>query len=367
MSPEEYVSSSALSDFVSRVEKITEKYPQMNEDNTKSKIIRDFIELLGWDIAFDAELEYRVDLGHTKNYVDYSLSLGDSSPVLLIEAKGYDTTLDDSNEDQLHSYLRQTDVNWGLLTNGKEYRIYRRESVDDGVEIRTVAELKLEDLPARKDYVSLLSKEALQSGRSGEFAQRIFEIRNARDQLERDKDTIAARIAEVFTDSVGDVISQRAETEAKETVDRLIRELEERTEQLGQRREHEGDGEEVGEDGPSVVGADDADEFWADVERETGIRKTGESVELTEEGPATADYVNFIQFLFENGYLSRDDLPIESGRTRYILNTDNRHRNGTEMYNPKEVVDGVFLETHQNTDDKRRRIQQLGEQFGTSE
>lgn len=367
MSPEEYVSSSELSDFVSRVEKITEKYPQMNEDNTKSKIIRDFIELLGWEIAFDAELEYRVDLGHTKNYVDYSLSLGDSSPVLLVEAKGYDTTLDESHQNQLHSYLRQTDVNWGLLTNGKEYRIYRRESVDDGVEVRTVAELELGDLPARKDYVSLLSKEALRSGRSGKFAQRIFEIRNARDRLEHDKDAIAARIAEILTDSVGDIISQRAETEAKETVDRLIRELEDRTEQLGERREREGDSEQADETDASVESPDEASGFWADVEDQTGIRMTGESIELTDGGTATADYVNFVQFLFENGYLSRDDLPLESGRTRYMLNTENEHKNGTEMYNPKEVVDGVFLETHQNTNDKKRRILQLGERFGVTE
>jgi len=360
MPPEEYISSSDLSEFVARVEKITEKYPQMNEDNTKSKIIRDFIELLRWEIAFDAELEFKVDLGHTKNYVDYSLSIDDSSPLLLVEAKGYDTTLDESNENQLHSYLRQTDVNWGLLTNGREYRIYRRESVENGVEIRTVAEIQLEDLPARADYVSLLSKEALQSGHSGELAKRIFEIRHARDRLEQNKDDIAQRITEIITDSVGDVVSQRAETEAKETVDRLIHELEDRTEQLGERQGDERERSATDSDTP----VDGGDAFWDSVKRRTGIVLAEDSVELPDDGTATDDYVNFIQLLFDEGYLSRDDLPIESGRTRYSLNTNNIHKNGTEMHSPKEIVDGVYLETHQNTDDKKRRIRQLGKRFG---
>lgn len=364
MPPEEYISPSDLSEFVARVERITEKYPQMNEDNTKSKIIRDFLELLGWEIAFDAELEFRVDLGHTNNYVDYSLSIDDSSPALLVEAKGYDTTLDGSHESQLHSYLRQTDVNWGLLTNGREYRIYRRESIDDGVAIRTVSEVSLEELPARAEYISLLSKEALQSGHSGELAQRIFEIRHARDELEDNKDDIARQITEIITDSVGDVVSQRAETEAKETVDRLIHELEDRTEQLGERQGNEQDG--LGTNSESLAGdaSRSGADFWVAVERRTGIVLTEDTIELPDEGTATDDYVNFIQFLFDEGYLSRDHLPIESGRTRYILNTDDVHKNGTEMYNPKEVVDGVYLETHQNTDDKKRRIRQLGERFG---
>jgi len=347
MSSEEYVSQSQLSDFVDRVTSVTEQYPQMNEDNTKSKILRDFLELLGWDIAFDAELEFQVIIGTTKNYVDYALFAGDSSPVLFVEAKGYDTSLKNKHRDQLHSYLRQTDVDWGLLSNGETYEIYRRENVDDGVKVREVAKLKLEELPSRSDYVGLLTKDALTSGHSVEFARRLFNIRRAKDTLEREKENIAEEIMGILTETAGDVVSQEATTESKEMVDRLIQRLNEQTK--------------------TAKSPKPSDSFWENVENSIGISRTSVLVKLPDDTTATDDYVNFVYFLFDSGYLTREDLPIESGPTRYILNTENRHKNGGEMYNPKEVVEGVYLEAHQNTEDKKRRIVELGERFGEDE
>lgn len=317
----------------------------MNEDNTKSKILRDFLELLGWDIAFDAELEYPVTIGSTKNYIDYSLSI-DGSPVLFVEAKGYDTSIKDSHRNQLHSYLRQTDVDWGLLTNGGKYEIYRRENVQNGVEIRTVAEFELQELPNRTDYVGLLTRNALESGHSSELAERIFNIRRARTNLEESKDDLAGQITDILTSEVGDVISQEAQTESKEMIDRLIQELERQTEKI------------------ETKSSSDQNDFWKVVEERTGIVRTEDSVKLPDGSTATDDYVNFVRFLFDENHITTDDLPIESGRIRYILNTEEVHKNGSEMYNPKEPVDGVFLETHQNTEDKKRRITQLGERFG---
>jgi len=343
MSSEEYVSRSGISEFVSRTKSIIEQYPQMNEDNTKSKILRDFIELLGWDIAFDAELEYQLTVGTTKNYVDYALSANSSSPVLFIEAKGNDTSLTDSHRTQLHSYLRQTDVDWGLLTNGNIYEIYRRENVEHGVEIRTVAKLELEELPKRIDYISLLTKESLQTGHSQELAQQIFDIRRAENLLQDEKENIAEQITEIITEIAGDVVSQEAQTESKEMVDRLIEKLEEQTEDI----EIKGD-----------------DSFWIEVERQIGISRTADSVEFVEEKTGVENYVSFVELLFERGNMKKNDLPIGSGRTRYILNTEKKHKNGDEMRMPREIVEGVFLETHDNNKAKKNKVVKLGEKFG---
>lgn len=341
MSIEEFVSTSQLSGFVSQSQEIVEQYPQMNEDNTKSKLLRDFLELLGWDIAFDAELEYKVPIGNSYNRVDYSLSLDGGSPVLFVEAKGYDTKLTEAHRDQLHSYLRQTDVNWGLLTNGEEYEVCRRENVADGVKIRTVANIALNELPDRAHYVGLVSKDALRSGDAEELAEQIFELRKAERTLRNEKEELADEIVNVLVESVGDAISQQATTEAKEMIDRLVNELEERTEETS------------------------ADSFWSEVKQATGIKRTDDSVRLVDDNQAVTDYVNFVQFLFENDHISRSDLPIESGRIRYDLNTKPEHKDGSEMTNSKEVVEGAYLETHQNTADKKRKIVELGRQFGT--
>ncbi|WP_280535543.1 type I restriction enzyme HsdR N-terminal domain-containing protein [Halopenitus sp. POP-27] len=380
------ITSSQLSEFVSRTREVTERYPQMNEDNTKSKLLREFLELLGWDIAFDAELEYPVTIGTTRNYVDYALSADGSAPVLFVEAKGYDTTITDSHREQLHSYLRQTDVDWGLLANGDRYEIYRRENVDDGVTIRAVAQLSVEELPTYVEYVRLLTKDALTSGHAGELAERIFEIRRARETLERRKDEIADRLAGAVTDEVGDVVSQEATTESKELIDRLIADLEARTEHTGStadpdtttdsdtasgsrttdRSERSGDAPEITDDAPATDDAPptDAASFWDAIEDATGIRRTEDDVELREDTTAVDDFIAFIRHLFAEGYLTRADLPIASGNVRYLLNTENAHKNGDEMYMPKEIFDGVFLETHQSTADKKRKIVQMAEQVG---
>jgi len=343
MSSEEYISPANLSDFVSRSHSIIEQYPQMNEDNTKSKILRDFIELLGWDIAFDAELEYQLTVGTTRNYVDYALFANSSSPVLFIEAKGNDTSLTDSHRTQLHSYLRQKDVDWGLLTNGEIYEIYRRENVEHGVEIRTVATLELEDFSSRIEYISLLSKESLQTGHSKELAQQIFDIRRAENILQDEKENIAEQITKVITDVAGEVVSQDAQTESKETIDRLITKLQEKTEKIPVK---------------------DDDSFWITVEKQIGILRTPDSIEFAEGKSGVENYVEFVELLFDRGNITKADLPIESGRTRYILNTEKKHKSGTEMRMPKEIVEGVFLETHDNNDAKKNKIKKLGEKFG---
>jgi hypothetical protein len=268
-----------------------------------------------------------------------------------VEVKGYDTSLTDSHRSQLNSYLRQTDVDWGLLTNGEKYEILRRENVPQGVEVQTVADIQLSELPYRADYVSLLSKEALESGHAEELAQRIFDIRGARQKLKEHKDKISEEITDTLTEFAGEVVSQEAKTEAKVLVDRLVEELEDQTEEI------------------ETVEIDESTEqksFWSEVEENTGIVRTEDSVQLDESKTAADNYADFIKFLFKSDYLSRADLPIESGRIRYILNTEIQHKDGSDMTNPKEIIDGIFLETHQNTANKKKRIVELGEKFGSS-
>jgi hypothetical protein len=86
------VSSESLSEYVRYAQSIIEKYPQMDEQNTKSKLIEEFLIVLGWNKAFDAELEYSITMGNSSTYhVDYALFGSSSTPVLFIETKGYDT------------------------------------------------------------------------------------------------------------------------------------------------------------------------------------------------------------------------------------------------------------------------------------
>ena len=84
----------------------------MGEATTKAALLRDFIELLGWEIPMNTELEYSVNAFGKVFKVDYALVL-DGRPVAFLEAKGLDTTLTSDHREQLSEYLPSEDVNWG--------------------------------------------------------------------------------------------------------------------------------------------------------------------------------------------------------------------------------------------------------------
>lgn len=351
MTDDSGVSPESLSEYVDYADSIIERYPQMDEENTKWKLIREFLNRLGWDVAFDAELEYSISIGNSSTYhVDYALFSSSSTLLLFVETKGYDTALTEDHRGQLYSYLRQTDVNWGLLTNGRSYEIYRREIVDNGVQIRTVERLKLEELPLYADLVRLLSKKGLESGESQENFERIRDVRGAKRTLREEKETIAEDLAHTLTDAAGEVVSQEAKTEAKELIDRLVQTLETSAEERSHQTEVDGDDTER-----------DSHSFWNEIEDELGIRRTDESVELVDDHTAKDNFVAFVSYLFENSYLTDEDVPFGTGRKRYVLNSEKKHKDGGSMYAPEEVRDGIYLETHSNTLQKKRRIVELGE------
>jgi len=79
-----------LSEYAERSVGLIENSPQMDEENTKRKIIEPLIELLGWDIlSSDVELEYSVQMGSGTKKVDYALKR-EGTPVVFVEAKGCD-------------------------------------------------------------------------------------------------------------------------------------------------------------------------------------------------------------------------------------------------------------------------------------
>ncbi|MDL0132285.1 type I restriction enzyme HsdR N-terminal domain-containing protein [Halobacterium salinarum] len=162
-----------LSEYAERSAGLIEDSPQMDEENTKRKIIEPLIELLGWDIlSSDVELEYSVQMGSGTKKVDYALKR-EGTPVVFVEAKGCDTPLDQSHENQLKSYMRQVGVDWGLLTNGRKFEIFRRDVSSNRPNEISLAEFSIEDVPNNEDPLKALSQEYIDSGESRQIAEKI--------------------------------------------------------------------------------------------------------------------------------------------------------------------------------------------------
>lgn len=196
----------------------------MDEANTKAAVLRDFLDLLDWQIPHNTQLEYSVEAFGNTYKVDYALIL-DGTPVAFLEAKGADTSLTADHEEQLSSYMMNKNVNYGILSNGKQYRFFQRRVDASNVDVQRVGDISLEDLPKRLAVVRAYEKGAIESGESGRILGRINELREARRTLRADKDALATDLATVLADDVSDAISSLAESQAKELIDRLVEDI----------------------------------------------------------------------------------------------------------------------------------------------
>jgi predicted type IV restriction endonuclease len=212
--------------YVERSQEIVDEEPQMDEENTKRRLVEPFIEdVLSWDGFYDIDVEHSIQMGRNPKKVDYALMLEDT-PVVFVEAKGLDESLTESEEDQLRSYMRQVGVDWGVLTNGERFEFLKREKDTNRPNEVTFGDLKLRELLANEEVVKTVSRESVESGESEKIANEIQRRRNAVSRLRDKKEEIAEDVVGVVTDNVGESVASVAETEAKEFVDSVMEELE---------------------------------------------------------------------------------------------------------------------------------------------
>jgi hypothetical protein len=96
----------------------------LGEQNTKAALIEPVLRSLGWDVEDVDEVHREYKQRSMDNPVDYALMLEDR-PVLFVEAKGLRENLDDRRwAGQILGYAAVAGVEWVLVTNGDEYRIY---------------------------------------------------------------------------------------------------------------------------------------------------------------------------------------------------------------------------------------------------
>jgi len=214
----------AVSEYVEQSDGVLEASPQMDEANTKAAILRNFLDLLEWKIPQNTQLEYSVEAFGRTYKVDYALIL-DGTPVAFLEAKGADTALNAKHDEQLSSYMMNKNVNYGILTNGKQYRFFQRQVAASNVDVQQVGDITLEDLPNHLAVLRAFEKDAIESGESGKILSRINELREARRTLETEKDDLAITLSNVLANEISDAILSLAETQAKEMIDRLVEDI----------------------------------------------------------------------------------------------------------------------------------------------
>lgn len=96
----------------------------LNEQNTKAALIEPVLRALGWDVEDFDEVIREFRIKPRDKPVDYGL-LVNRTPRLFVEAKPLNENLDDRRwANQIMGYASVAGVEWIVLTNGDEYRIY---------------------------------------------------------------------------------------------------------------------------------------------------------------------------------------------------------------------------------------------------
>lgn len=346
--------SDDLAAYSERSSSLIEESPQMDEQNTKRKVIEPLLELLGWDmLSSDVELEYSVQMGTGTKKVDYALKIEDT-PVVFVEAKGCDTPIN-GHEGQLTSYMRQVGVDWGLLTNGRRFKLYRRDHASKRPNEIRLADFAIDEVTQNEHPLRAISHESIRSGESQRIAETIEAVQRAVDSLRDNKESLAEEVTGVVTDVIGESVSQTVENEAKGFVDDLVATLEEQAHRT-----------------PSV--AEPAPDEPRDSEIDGGylirlLRDGSEIHRVTADKQAAAMSAVVEYLINEEGLLDSISLPYIPGTgrgTRALLNDQPNHTDGSEMRQYEEVSDGYYVFTSLSAADKKRYLPELPAKVGIS-
>jgi hypothetical protein len=146
-----------------RIQKIQNRNENVGEQNTKAALIDPLLAALGWDVEDIDEVSREYRRKSQDNPVDYALFML-RSPRLFVEAKGLEKDLSDRKWiSQVLGYATVVGVEWCVLTNGDEYRLYNAHAPVD-VEQKLFRVVRISESDQEEyalETLELLSKEKM--------------------------------------------------------------------------------------------------------------------------------------------------------------------------------------------------------------
>jgi len=156
---------STLKDCATRLDDYRRHHTHLGEENTKAALIEPVLRSLGWNTSDIEEVcrEYR--RLSNDNPVDYALLL-QRTPRLFVEAKDLGANLADHKwANQTISYATQAGVQWVVLTDGAEWRVFNAHAPVP-IEQKLFRTVRIdEDLDGAKTVLELLSKDNMREMR----------------------------------------------------------------------------------------------------------------------------------------------------------------------------------------------------------
>jgi len=146
-----------------RIQHIRDRKEPIGEQNTKAALIDPILSALGWSLEELDEVSREYRRKPQDNPVDYALFML-QFPRLFVEAKALEKDLNDRKwVSQTLSYATVVGVEWCVLTNGDEYRLYNAHAAGP-VEEKLFRVVRLSDGAQdeyTRDTLELLSKDKM--------------------------------------------------------------------------------------------------------------------------------------------------------------------------------------------------------------
>jgi hypothetical protein len=137
--------------------------PRLSESDTKAHFVEKYIEALGYQGLADVSREYFVK--NSQEFIDYMLKAS-GERILAVEAKALQVALTDKAGAQLVQYCSVEGIEWCVLTNGRELRLYN-QYLKGALEEKLLMKLDLlaynsdEEFEAIFEQMWLISKEGV--------------------------------------------------------------------------------------------------------------------------------------------------------------------------------------------------------------
>lgn len=165
MPPSNETLSQAISKVRTRIAQIRERHEAIGEQNTKAALINPVLTALGWALDELDEVSFEYRSKPQDNPVDYALFLY-RTPRLFVEAKALGKDLNDRKWiSQVLGYATVVGVEWCVLTNGDEYRLYNAHAPVD-VEEKLFRTIRISD--PSQDELTISTMQLLSKANMGE-------------------------------------------------------------------------------------------------------------------------------------------------------------------------------------------------------
>jgi hypothetical protein len=330
-----------LARIIEKIKNFRDIYEQ-NEMAVREHIINPILKALEWDTENPKEVLPNVVV--QEGIPDYSL-IKEGKKVLIVEVKKLDVDIEEREViTQLGKYCYNEGVEYGVLTNGTVWILFKSFQKDTPISERIMWKVDLENEGLSKASRKLvtISKTNIENI---EFLVKKNEILNDvwQSLVNEPKEMIKSLlplVKSIITQAYPDYHFENSEIE-----DFLEEKIAEKLSST-----------------PEEETIHDVEQIKPSRPRKMKIKN-----EISEIDYYYEILINTANWLIKNGKLKPSNCPVKIGRSkRYIINKEPKHKDGKDFIAPKKLSNGLWIETNYSAASSINIAKQLLEKFGFS-